>query len=130
MNMDKPISIKLTGEDWRVVNEAYLCATSWEPDARLIGNLQAGELARFMAKVINAAHNDTPGYDPLVPKPTTRDYYTNELLVTAEREKLLKESVNADSAALLASYNKDWDTAAKLREEALTLRQRADALKG
>lgn len=32
--------------DWKIVNEMLECAESWVPEARLIGNVQAGDIAK------------------------------------------------------------------------------------
>jgi len=38
---------------WKTVNEVLECARSWNPNARLIGNVTAGDIADMCCSIIN-----------------------------------------------------------------------------
>lgn len=39
--------------NWLVVNQVLECAESWVPDARLIGNVRAGDIAEMCRAIIS-----------------------------------------------------------------------------
>ena len=39
--------------DWKTVNEVLECAESWNQDARLIGNVRAGDIAKMCRAIID-----------------------------------------------------------------------------
>lgn len=40
--------------NWKTVNEVLECANSWDPEAMLIGNVRAGDIAAMCHEIINA----------------------------------------------------------------------------
>ena len=47
--------------DWKVVNEVLECAESWVPEARLIGNVRADDIATMCRAIL--AEGQKPSHD-------------------------------------------------------------------
>lgn len=43
--------------DWKTVNEMLECAESWVPEARIIGNVRAGDIAKVCRSIIAEGQN-------------------------------------------------------------------------
>jgi len=87
-------SNKMTPETTKTLQNLKTCASTWETDVRLLGNVQAGEIVKAITEVLDQKENITPRPkpDPLCPEcnqpasqqPTTLNMVRNVIWPTED----------------------------------------------